>query len=152
MKHERNTPALQPTEPVDQIYLRLVAAKDRDWQSRQHSYAITARAMRRYPVDRARGRPKARFVAFDAIEGALGASGSRIEPVLEVDTLLEELAGIRPEVCSSLELKFFLGLTDDESAAAMSLKLRTLQRLGQEARRWLFARVAPGDVGQHHRQ
>ena len=58
MKGERKGHSLQPTELVDQIYFRMVAAKDRDWRNRQHFYAIASRAMRRYLIDHARGRPE----------------------------------------------------------------------------------------------
>src|SRR5262249_11089276 len=61
MKGERKGHSLQATELIDQVYVRLVAAKDRDWQNRQHFFAIAARAMRRYLIDHARGRPNAEF-------------------------------------------------------------------------------------------
>src|ERR1043166_3775754 len=64
MMRERKGHTLQPTELVDQIYFRMVAAKDRDWRSRQHFFAIAARAMRRYLIDHARGRPDAQFLAL----------------------------------------------------------------------------------------
>ena len=60
MKSERKGHTLQATELVDEIYVRLVAAKNRDWQNRQHFFAIAGRAMRRYLIDLARGRPDAR--------------------------------------------------------------------------------------------
>src|ERR1700680_5212867 len=73
MKRERKGHTLQPTELVDQIYFRLVAAKDRDWQNRKHFFAIAARAMRRYLIDHARGRPSAEFVALGGFEDILPA-------------------------------------------------------------------------------
>src|SRR5215471_8781935 len=63
MKGERKGHTLQPTELVNQIYLKLIEAKDRDWQSRTHFFAIAARAMRRYLIDYARGHPRKEFVA-----------------------------------------------------------------------------------------
>src|SRR5437763_3568014 len=56
MRGERKGHSLQPTELVDQIYFRMVAAKDRDWQNRRHFFAIASRAMRRHLIDHARGR------------------------------------------------------------------------------------------------
>src|SRR5579863_5817467 len=79
MRGERKGHTLQPTELVNQIYLRMVAAKDRDWQNRQHFYAIAARAMRRYLIDHARGRPNAEFVALEGIENLLPASSVKLE-------------------------------------------------------------------------
>src|SRR5437868_3649136 len=61
MARERKGHTLQATELIDQIYFRMVAAKDRDWRNRQHFFAIAARAMRRYLIDYARGRPDAQF-------------------------------------------------------------------------------------------
>ena len=57
MQRERKDHSLQATELVDELYFRLVAAKERDWQNRKHFFAIAARAMRRYLIDHARGRP-----------------------------------------------------------------------------------------------
>src|SRR5579863_8962588 len=63
LKGERQGHSLQATELVDQIYFRLVRAKDRDWRNRSHFFAIAARAMRRYLIDYARSRPDAQIVA-----------------------------------------------------------------------------------------
>jgi len=138
MRGERKGHTLQPTELVNQIYLRMVSAKDRDWQSRQHFYAIAARAMRRYLIDYARGRPNADFVALEGIEGLLPASSAKVELAITVDRLLNELAQTKPEWCTLVELKYFLGLTDEEAAETLGLKLRTMQRMWRDARQWLF--------------
>jgi RNA polymerase sigma-70 factor (ECF subfamily) len=144
MKGERKGHSLDPTELVDQIYLRLVAAKDRDWQSRQHFFAIAARAMRRYLIDHARGRPDADFVALEGMEDLLRASGAKVELALTVDRLLDRLGETNPEWCQVVEMKFFLGLTDEEAAEALHMKLRTMQRMWRDARQWLFERAEPG--------
>ena len=138
MKRERRDHTLQATELVDQIYFRLVAAKDRDWQNRQHFFAIAARAMRRYLIDYARGRPAAEFVALEGIENLLPAGSAKIDLALTIDGLLDNLAEINPDWCSLVEVKFFLGLTDDEAAEVLGLKLRTMQRMWRDVRQWLF--------------
>src|ERR1700690_580846 len=79
LRGERKGHSLQATELVDQIYIRLVAAKDRDWQSRQHFFAIGARAMRRYLIDQARGRANADRVGLEKLEGFLPASSVKID-------------------------------------------------------------------------
>jgi RNA polymerase sigma factor (TIGR02999 family) len=129
MKRERKGHTLQATELVDQIYLRLVAAKNRDWQSRRHFFAIAARAMRRYLIDYARARPDAAFVAIEGMEDFLPAGGPKLDMALTVDRLLNELAETKPDWCMIVELKYFLGLTDEEAAEAMGIKLRSLQRM-----------------------
>jgi RNA polymerase sigma factor (TIGR02999 family) len=148
MKGERKGHSLQPTELVDQIYLKLVAAKDRDWRNRQHFFAIAARAMRRYLIDHARGRPDADFVALEGMKDFLPAESAEIELAVAVDQLLDQLAETRPEWCRLVEVKYFLGLTDEEAADALGMKLRSMQRMWRDARQWLFERVERGDAGQ----
>jgi RNA polymerase sigma factor (TIGR02999 family) len=149
MKGERKGHSLQATELVDQIYIRLVAAKDRDWQNRRHFFAIAARAMRRHLIDDARARPAAEFVPLEKLEALLPAPSARISSALLVDRLLEELAGSQPEWCTLVELKYFVGLNDDEAAEVMGLKLRTMQRMWRDARRWLFEQAKSCHAAEH---
>ncbi|HWF07383.1 MAG TPA: ECF-type sigma factor [Bryobacteraceae bacterium] len=141
MQGERKGHTLQPTELVDQLYVRLVAAKDRDWQNRQHFFAIASRAMRRYLIDHARGHPDAQFVALEEIRSFLPADSARVDLAIMVDRLLDRLAEIKPEWCRLVEVKYFLGLTDDEAAEALGIKLRTMQRMWLDARQWLFSQT-----------
>jgi RNA polymerase sigma-70 factor (ECF subfamily) len=138
MKRERADHTMQASELVDQVYFRLVAAKDRDWRNRKHFFAIAARAMRRYLIDHARGRPDAEFIAIEGMESLFPADSARVSLAITVDGLLEQLAKIEPEWCTLVEAKFFLGLTDKEAADALSIELRTLQRMWHDARQWLY--------------
>ena len=144
MKNERPEHTLQATELVNQIYLRLVAAKNRDWQNRRHFYAFAGRAMRRYLIDHARGRPNADFTPLEETP----ANTERLTLAITVDRLLEEMAQIQPQWCTLVEVKFFLGLTDDEAAEALGMKLRTMQRMWADARKWLYERAEPGSAQQ----
>jgi RNA polymerase sigma factor (TIGR02999 family) len=144
MQRERKDHSLQATELVDQIYFRMVAAKERDWQNRKHFFAIAARAMRRHLIDHARGRPSEEFVPLEGFENILPADSGKIDLAITVDRLLDELAETKPEWSMLVEMKFFLGLTDEEAAEAMGVKLRTMQRTWSDARRWLYTRVEPG--------
>jgi RNA polymerase sigma factor (TIGR02999 family) len=143
MQRERRDHSLQATELVDQIYFRMVATRDRDWQSRQHFFAIAARAMRRHLIDHARGRPSAEFVPLEGLEKILPAGSGRADLAITVDRLLDELAQTHPDWTTLVEMKFFLGLTDEEAAEAMGVSLRTMQRNWSEARRWLFTHIDP---------
>ena len=87
MKGERKGHSLQPTELVNQIYFRLVAAKDRDWQNRRHFFAIAARAMRRHLIDIARGRPGVEFVAIEGRENFFSAGSAKLDLAITVDRL-----------------------------------------------------------------
>jgi RNA polymerase sigma factor (TIGR02999 family) len=141
MLRERKDHSMQATELVGQIYFRMVAARDRDWQSRKHFFAIAARAMRRHLIDHARGRPSGEFVALELLENILPADTAKTDLAITVDRLLDELSETRPEWSTLVEMKFFLGLTDEEVAEAMGVKLRTMQRTWSDARRWLFTRM-----------
>jgi RNA polymerase sigma factor (TIGR02999 family) len=149
MRGERKGHSLQATELVDQIYIRLIAAKDRDWQNRQHFFAIAARSMRRYLVDLARARPKAEFVGVEKAEAQLPAATAKIALAVTIDKLLYQLASVHPEWCNLVELKYFLGLTDEEAAEVMGIKLRTAQRMWSDARQWLFERVESANAASN---
>src|SRR5262249_21715610 len=126
IKGERKGHSLQPTELVDQVYFRLVAAKDRDWESRRHFFAIAGRAMRRHLIDHARAHPNVEFVSLERIRGVLSVSNVKVDLALTVDRLLDRIEATRPEWCMIVELKFFLGLTDEEAADALGLNIRTM--------------------------
>jgi DNA-directed RNA polymerase specialized sigma24 family protein len=68
----------------------------------------------------------------------LPASSAKIDLAITVDQLLNNLAKYRAEWCTLVELKYFLGLTDEEAAEVMGVKLRTMQRMWRDARQWLF--------------
>jgi len=147
MKGERKGHTLQATELVNEIYVRLVAAKDRDWQSRQHFFAIAARSMRHYLIDHARGRPRGvDFVPFDGAENLFPVKSIKVDQVVAIDRLLDQLAESHPDWCTLVELKYFLGFTDEEAAEALGLKLRTMQRMWRDARQWLFEQMESGDA------
>jgi RNA polymerase sigma factor (TIGR02999 family) len=137
---ERSNHALASSDLVDQIYFKLVADKDRDWNSRHHFFAVAGRAMRRYLIDYARKRGNPYFATLPELDVMFADRSSKMELALTVDKLLDELGKTEPELCSVVELKFFLGLTDEEGANALGLRLRTFQRIWQDARQWLFVR------------
>ena len=147
MSRERPGHTLQATELVDQIYFRLVAAKDRDWQNRAHFFAMAARVMRRHLVDHARARQGAHFVPLGG-ELEMAMAGDQVDIAIAVDQLLERLAEYKPQWCTVVEVKFFLGLTDEEAAASLGMNPRTLQRIWRDARQWLFERMGTSGAGQ----
>jgi RNA polymerase sigma factor (TIGR02999 family) len=149
MKGERKGHILQPSDLVNTIYLRLVNVKDQDWRNRQHFFAFTARAMRRHLIDIARKDRRAELVPLDGLEGALPADSAKLDLAITVDRLLDELAGTRPDWCMVVEMKHFLGLTDEEAADVLGMKLRTLQRMWLDARQWLFERTERDAAAGH---
>ncbi|MCU1235353.1 MAG: polymerase, sigma subunit, family [Candidatus Solibacter sp.] len=143
---EREGHTLQPTALVNEGFLRLAAAKGVDWQDRGHFFVIAARIMRRCLIDHARARPEVQFLSLEGLpEGVLGQRG-KLETALAIDGLLEEMGAEFPQRCSVVEMKFFLGMTDEEAADALGLSLHTLQREWYRARRWLFEKLNSDEV------
>ena len=140
-RRERAGHTLQPTALVNEAFLRLAAAKNVDWRDRGHFLAIAARIMRRYLIDYARARPGIALLPMEGLPERVLAGHTRIELAVAVDALLDELEKESPQQRSVVELKFFLGLTDEEAAGALNLTLHTLQREWHRARRWLFERL-----------
>jgi RNA polymerase sigma-70 factor, ECF subfamily len=142
LRRERNGHTLQPTALVNEAFLRLAAAKDIDWRDRGHFLALAARVMRRYLIDHARSRPDVHFLALEGVPEYVLSNRTKLELVVAVDELLNEMAKEYPQRRAVVELKFFLGLTDEEAAKALNLSLHTLQREWYRARRWLFERLS----------
>ena len=142
LRHERSGHTLQPTALVNEAFLRLAAAKNVDWRDRGHFLALAARVMRRYLIDHARARPDVHFIAFEGIPEYVLSNRTKLALVVAVDELLNEMAKESPQRRAVVELKFFLGLTDEEAADALNLSLHTFQREWYRARRWLFERLS----------
>jgi RNA polymerase sigma factor (TIGR02999 family) len=141
MSRERSDHSLQPTALLNETYFRLIGARENDWEGRRHFFAVAARAMRRLLIDHARARPAGAKIPIDGIEDLLRGRESQLETAIAIDGLLDKLSDTQPEWCSVVELKFFWGFTDEETAAALGLPLRTAQRHFGDARRWLFERL-----------
>lgn len=141
MRGERPDHSFQPTELLNEVYFKLVGARERDWQNRQHFLAVSARAMRHLLIDHARGRPSGQKLPLDGLEGMLPGRPDQLELALAIDSHLNELQTFQPDWCSVVEMKFFMGLTDSEVAEALGVPLRTVQRRFGDARRWLFERL-----------
>jgi len=141
MRRERPDHSLQPTALLNEVYCRLVMSPDRDWQNRRHFFAVAGRAMRHLLIDYARARPKAARVPLQDVEQIVPDRDQKLDQAIAIDRLLREIEATHPDWCSVIELKFFVGLTDDEAAEALGMPLRTIQRKFGDARRWLYERL-----------
>jgi RNA polymerase sigma factor (TIGR02999 family) len=138
---ERPGNSLQPTALVNEAFLRLAKSKDLHWQDRGHFLAISARVMRRYLIDHARARPDILFLPMEGLPERFLGTRTPSELVIAVDELLDDLERESPSRRALVELKFFLGSTDQETADALDITLHTMQREWYRARRWLFERL-----------
>jgi RNA polymerase sigma factor (TIGR02999 family) len=150
LSKERRGHPLASAELVVNVYTALVRAKDRDWQDRAHFFAIAARAMRWHLIDMARKSKDRQFLPLDGLDSVLRDRCVNLDQAMEIDNLLDELAGTHPDWCVLVEMKCFLGLTDHEAAEALNLPLRSVQRMWHDAREWLFERTTQANTAAVH--
>ena len=146
MSTERPGHTLQPTALVNEAFLRLVDARDLDWTDRAHFFAVCARVMRRILVDAARSRAAikrgghadrvAHSTAIDLDQLPDPASEISAQ-VCALDEALNTLAQIDPRRAHVIELRFFGGLTVDETAQVIQTSPQTVMREWRLARAWL---------------
>ncbi len=141
MSHERPGHTLQTTALVNEAYLRLVSRKGVHWQNRAHFFAIAATLMRSILVDHARSHAYAKR-GGDArkitIDEAMIVSQERAAEVVALDDVLKQLANFDPQQSRIVELRFFGGLTIDETAEVLGLSPATIKREWSTARAWLY--------------
>jgi RNA polymerase sigma factor (TIGR02999 family) len=138
---ERPGQTLQATALVHEAYLRLVDVQQaQPWNSRGHFFAAAAAAMRRILVERARHKGRIRHgggLRRVELLDAEAAAPADDEQVLLLDEALTRLAEVRPQAAELVKLRFFAGLTLEESALILGLSARTTRRLWAYARAWL---------------
>lgn len=143
LRRERPGHTLRPTDLVHEAYLRL-CAQHKGWQNREQFFAVAAQLMRRILVDHARAQKAAkrgRGLRVTLDEGMVGSLGARQPDLITLDTALEELAQRDERLCRLVELRFFAGLTLQETAGALGISLATANRDWALAKAWLFRRL-----------
>lgn len=150
MQREREGHTLQTTALVNEAYLRLAGQQQINWQNRAHFFAVTAQVMRHVLVDHARRRQyvkhggEAQRIAFDealATQEAVLMSKPRAVELLALDEALDELAHLDPRKSKVVELRYFGGLSLDETAEVLQVSLMTVRRDWRAAKAWLYQRV-----------
>ena len=140
MRRERPEHTLQPTELINEAYLRL-AHEHIDWNSRQHFIGIAANVMRRVLVDHARAHnAEQRGGGLQRVEmqDELAISPERLEEVALLDEALKNLEKQNPRQAKVVELRYFGGLSVEEIASLLSVSPRSVKRDWSLARIWLF--------------
>ena len=137
---ERANHSVQATELVNEAYLRMVDVQHVDWQNRTHFLAMSARLMRRVLVDLARSRDADKrgggAVRVTLDEAAIGGIAPDAD-VIRLDDALQALAALDDRKSRVVELRFFGGLTVDETALALEVSSKTVLRDWEFARAWL---------------
>ena len=141
MAGQRPNHTLQATALVNEAYVRLVDAREASWQDRAHFFALCARAMRHILIDHARARASEKRGGGQVVielDEALAAAPVREINLLELDDALNRLAEIDARKSQVIELRFFGGLSLEETAEALKVSPRTVKRDWQLARAWLY--------------
>jgi RNA polymerase sigma factor (TIGR02999 family) len=140
MRRERSGHTLQTSALVNEAYVRLIDWKSAKWENRAHFFGVSANLMRRILVDFARKRPRsgeavARHVS---IEEALVVSNEKDADLVALDEALTELARFDERKAKIVELKFFGGLSVEETAEVLKISGVTVMREWSKAKAWLY--------------
>jgi RNA polymerase sigma factor (TIGR02999 family) len=144
LRDEREGHTLQPTALVNEAYLRLAGQKA-DWRNRAHFMAVAGQAMRRILVDYARQRVATKRgggeMALDLDRCEVGVDIGQSEELLAVDEALTRLADLDLQQARVVELRYFCGMTVEETAQALAISPRTVKREWAMAKAWLLLEI-----------
>ncbi|HQX54666.1 MAG TPA: sigma-70 family RNA polymerase sigma factor [Pyrinomonadaceae bacterium] len=134
--------SMQTTELVHEAYFKLTNQRAVDWENRGQFFAIAAQAMRRILIDAARERMSLKHgVQKVSLDDAPQISVEMNQNLLELDNALKELEEFDPQQCRIVELRYFTGLTIEETASVLSLSPSTVKREWIIARAWLHQKI-----------
>lgn len=144
MRREREGHTLGATGLVHEAYLRLIDQSRVEWRDRAHFFGVSANLMRQILVDHARTRQAGKRgggVEKVAINPELDAALSRPAELIAVDDAMQELAKVDPEKARLVELRFFGGLSIEETAEVMGISVPTVNRHWRLAKTWLYGQL-----------
>jgi RNA polymerase sigma factor (TIGR02999 family) len=146
MRHERPGHSLQTSALVNEAYLRLVDYERMEWQNRAHFFAVSAQLMRRILVDHARRHNLKRGggVEHVALEEAAVVGGGQGQDLVALDDAMNTLAQIDPRKVQVVEMRFFGGLSVEETAEVLKVSTITVKRDWRLARAWLYRELTGG--------
>ena len=144
LRKERVGHTLQPTALVHEAYMRLVDQTQVQWQNRAHFFGVAAQMMRRILVDHARGRQaEKRGGEYQklSLDENIDVSGDRSAELVALDEALDRLAQLDPQKSRIVELRFFGGLSVEETAEVIGVSAPTVKRQWRMAKAWLYGQV-----------
>ncbi|HTA72516.1 MAG TPA: sigma-70 family RNA polymerase sigma factor [Bryobacteraceae bacterium] len=146
MKRERPGHSLQTTALVNEAYMRLVDYKRMQWQNRAHFFAVSAQLMRRILVERARRHNLKRGdgVPHVSLEEASMVGGGRGRDLVALDDAMNALARLDPRKVQVVEMRFFGGLSVEETAEVLKVSPVTVMRDWSTAKAWLYREITGG--------
>jgi RNA polymerase sigma-70 factor, ECF subfamily len=145
MARQQPDHTLQTTALVNEVYLRLVAFKEAKWEDRAHFFAVCAQLMRRILTDWARGQKylkRGKQAPHVALDEALVVSPERGRDLVALDEALKSLSEVNLRRSQVIELRFYGGLSVDETAAVLKVSPETVMRDWRLARAWLMRELS----------
>ena len=150
LRRERAGHTLQTTALIHEAYLRLIDQKNVHWQNRAHFFGLAAQLMRRILVDHARTKKRDKRGGSDirvSLTGAQVLAKDQEVDVVALDEALDRLAKLDEQQSRIVELRFFSGLTVEETAAALSISPATVKRDWSMAKAWLHRELTTDEQG-----
>ena len=148
MRGERAPHTLQTTALIHEVYLKLVGVQQISWQGRTHFLAVCAQLMRRVLIDFARERSyqkRGGGAVHVSLDEALTVSANPDPGLLVIDEALKSLANVDARKAQIVELRFFGGLTVEETAEALAVSCDTVMRDWKLAKAWLLREISRGE-------
>jgi RNA polymerase sigma-70 factor (ECF subfamily) len=144
MRGERPGHSLQTTDLVNEAYMRLVDYKRMHWQNRAHFFAVSAQLIRRILVDHARRRNLKRGAGFRhvSLDEVAVAGGGRSADLVALDDAMKALAQVDPRKERVVEMRFFGGLSVEETAEVLKVSTVTVMRDWSTAKAWLYRELS----------
>jgi RNA polymerase sigma factor (TIGR02999 family) len=144
MGQERAGHPLQPTALVNEAYMRLIDWKNIEWKNRAHFFGVSAQLMRRILVDFARQRPRVAGKSAHQVSltAAADVGGEQTADLVALDDALKSLSEIDERKSRIVELRFFGGLSNEETAEVLGIAAITVIREWNKAKAWLFRELS----------
>jgi RNA polymerase sigma factor (TIGR02999 family) len=150
LRRERRDHTLQPTALVNEAYLRLIDQNQVQWQNRAHFIGVAAQMMRRILVDHAKSHNRAKRgggAQRVSLDEAMAVSDERANDLIELDAALTALATFDDRKSRVVEMRYFGGLTVEETAEVLKVSEMTVAREWKLAKAWLYTHIE--DNGEH---
>lgn len=148
MSAERGDHTLQATALVNEAYLRLAGRSGPEWHDRAHFFAVCAQVMRHILIDHARAHGREKRGGADAIrvslEGTAVLAGERAADFVALDEALRALEAVDPQKGRIVELRYFAGLTIEDTAEVLEISPTTVRREWRRAKAWLYRSIVEG--------
>ena len=142
----------QPTDLVNELWLRLLGRGELQFQNRGHFLGVSAHLMRVMVIDHARAcraakrTPDVAPEISSALAGLLSLTDQRAIELIALDDAISELAGLSPRQAEIVEMRYFAGLTVEETAQSLAISPATVKREWEKARAWLHARMRGAEI------